>query len=205
MSHSPSLFFLIVTVKCAAALTIYLHQSFFTFHFHLHDFPPRLTILFSVAVISKVFSLDTAMTSCLHYNKYTYFPPSILPHFMPSLFLPSYLHSVLFPIKCREADRIPVAHSEFLLIVKESYGLSPSELQHKSTNFRNHINSHCSNMSFVKNKTKKRVWVIVLADVLSLGDSLSLNGVASCNNSENSTLSHHGRHVSWTLLNEHSG
>lgn len=49
----------------------------------------------------------TAMTSCLHYNKYTYFPPSILPHFMPSLFLPSYLHSVLFPIKCREADRIP--------------------------------------------------------------------------------------------------
>lgn len=107
MSPSPSLFFLIVTVKCAAALTIYLHQSFFTFHFHLHDFPPRLTILFSVAVISKVFSLDTAMTSCLHYNKYTYFPPSILPHFMPSLFLPSYLHSVLFPIKCREADRIP--------------------------------------------------------------------------------------------------
>lgn len=106
-SPSPSLFFLIVTVKCAAALTIYLHQSFFTFHFHLHDFPPRLTILFSVAVIRKVFSLDTAMTSCLHYNKYSYYSPSILPHFMPSLFLPSYLHSVLFSIKCREADRIP--------------------------------------------------------------------------------------------------
>lgn len=44
---------------------------------HLHYSPPRLTILFSVSVISKVFSLDTAMTSRLHYNKYSYYSPSV--------------------------------------------------------------------------------------------------------------------------------
>lgn len=48
------------------------HSLFLSANSHLHYSSSRLTILFSVSIISKVFSLDTALTSPLQYNKYTF-------------------------------------------------------------------------------------------------------------------------------------
>lgn len=83
---SPFLwFFLILTVRNAgvfSTLTTSLSPSANLFFFffpnsHLHCSPPRLTILFSVSIISEVFSLDTDLTSRLHCNKYSYYSPSV--------------------------------------------------------------------------------------------------------------------------------
>lgn len=91
---------------------------------HLHNSPPRLTILFSVSIISEVFSLDTAMTSRLHCNKSSYYSPSVfLSSFLPifrSLFHPqSFVPNKM--LGRRHAPPFSVARPRPLLAAKEQW------------------------------------------------------------------------------------
>lgn len=89
-------------------LIIPLRRSFFPPpNSHLHYSPPRLTILFSVSVISKVFSLDTAMTSRLHYNKYSHYSPSVFLSPRSPLSISFSLSSHLVSLKRRGVDGTP--------------------------------------------------------------------------------------------------
>ncbi len=186
----PLWFFLILTTQCAAVfstLTTSLSPSanpFFPPNSHLHYSPPRLTILFSVSIISKVFSLDTAMTSRLHYNKYSYYSPSVFLS-SHSLYFSSSSHSVLFLIICREVDKTAAILC----------GASMTPLSSKgrlrwtgfslplicSTNPPGELYQIELPVCVICMKKKTEAWLIILADALPVGDSPSLNGVAEYN------------------------
>lgn len=115
VSH-PLWFVLILAVQCKSVfstLTTSLSPSanpfFSPANSHLHCSSPRPTILFSVSITNKVFSLDTAMTSLHHYNKYSSYSPSVFLSFslFSTLFSSSSSHSVLFLTKCTGADGTP--------------------------------------------------------------------------------------------------
>lgn len=98
---------------------------------HLHFCPTRLTILYSVSIISKVLSLDITMNSLLHYNKYSHYSPSIC--------------LVLFLIKCRGVDRTPA-----IFCCTSQTHLSPKRRVREG----NHIQERCFHLSFLWKKQK---------------------------------------------------
>lgn len=130
--HLPLWFFLILTVQCAAVfstLTTSLSPSanpFFPPNSHLHYSPPRLTILFSVSIISRSVFPRHCRDFSSPLQQILLLFSLCLSFFLPVLFsFSSSSDTVLFLIKCRGVDKtatFSVARPWPLLAAKEGCG-----------------------------------------------------------------------------------